>query len=94
MISKVVWQFCDSDPVWCIISLKMSIKRNKSVVIRVRKDGGRDADGCGVSMSALETTGNVSHAHLVRSPINNMEFGDGPVVLVKQSSLDSLESST
>lgn len=35
-------------------------------------------------MSALETTGNVSHAHLVRLPINNTEFGDGPIVLVRQ----------
>lgn len=41
-------------------------------------------DDCGVGMSALETTGNVSHAHLVRSPINNTEFGDGPIVLVRQ----------
>lgn len=26
MISKVVWQCCDSDPMWCIISLQMSIR--------------------------------------------------------------------
>lgn len=41
-------------------------------------------DDCGVSMSALETTENASHSHLVRSPINNTEFGDGPIVLVRQ----------
>lgn len=94
MISEVVWHCCDSDPLWCIISLQMSIREEQSVVIRVRKIGGRDADDCGVGMWALETTENVSHAPLVPSPANNMEFGSGPVVLVRQSvpSLDYLRA--
>lgn len=29
MIGKVVWQCCDSDPMWYIISLQMSIREGQ-----------------------------------------------------------------